>query len=137
MKANPNAPDMVVSIDHHEAHIFHLDAQSQEASEHTLKPHDPHHFRHHLTHKNEDHERGQRASEDPAFYTSIAQELAGAGRIVLIGHGTGHSNAAEHLAEHLRHHHSETAQHLAATVSADLSAMTDKQLLALAKESLP
>ncbi len=136
MNAQQSAPDMVVSIDHHEAHLFQIDAQSHDVSEHTLKPHDPHHFRHHLSHKNEDHERGQRASEDPAFYKSIAQELAGAGRIVLVGHGTGHSNAAEHLTEHLRQHHAEIAQRVAATLSADLSALSDKQLLALARKSL-
>ena len=135
MKTDPNAPDMIVAIEHHEARIFHIDIHSHDVSEHTLKPHDPHHFRHHLTHRDQDAEQGQRASEDPAFYELISKELAGGNKIVIVGHGTGHSNAGHHLAEHLRAKHSETAQRMQ-EVTADLSAVTDKQLLALARGKL-
>ena len=131
----PDKPDMIVAIEHHEARLFQIDVASHDVSEQTIKPHDPHHFRHHLTHKNEDHERGQRASEDPAFYEQIAQALAASGRIVIVGHGTGHSNAGHHLAEHLRAKHTEIA-HRMHEVTADLSAVTDKQLLALGQKAL-
>ena len=131
----PDKPDMIVAIEHHEARLFQIDVASHDVSEQTIKPHDPHHFRHHLTHKNEDHERGQRASEDPAFYEQIAQALAASGRIVIVGHGTGHSNAGHHLAEHLRAKHTEIAQRMH-EVTADLSAVTDKQLLALGHKAL-
>ena len=33
-----------------------------------------------------------------------------AGKIVVVGHGTGKSNAAHHLLEYLKSHHSETHQ---------------------------
>jgi hypothetical protein len=135
MKPNPKAPDMIVAIQHHEARIFQIDIHSHEVTQNTIKPHDPHHFRHHLTHKNEDKEAGQRASEDPAFYEQISAELAGGNRIVIVGHGTGHSNAGHHLAEHLRAKHTETAARMH-EVSADLSAVTDNQLLALGREAL-
>lgn len=135
MKTDPNAPDMIVAIEHHGARIFQIDIQSHDVSEHTLKPHDPHHFRHHLTHKTQDAEQGQRASEDPAFYEQIAHVLAGANEIVIVGHGTGHSNAGHHLAEHLRAKHTEIAQRMQ-EMTADLSAVTDKQLLALARGKL-
>ncbi len=135
MKTDPNAPDMIVAIEHHAARIFRVEAEAGDVSEHTLKPHDPHHFRHHLTHKNEGAEAGQRASEDPAFYEQIAHELTGAGRIVVVGHGTGHSNAGHHLAEHLRAKHGDVAKRMQ-EVTADLSATTDKQLLALARDKL-
>ena len=135
MKTDPNAPDMIVAIEHHQARIFHMDTASHDATEHTIKPHDPHHFRHHLAHHNQDAEQGQRAPEDPAFYEQIAKELAGAGHIVIVGHGTGHSNAGHHLAEHLRAKHTQTAQRLQ-EITADLSAMTDRQLLSLAREKL-
>ena len=52
-----------------------------------------------------------------------------------MGHGTGHSNAGHHLAEHLRTRHTETAQRMQ-ELTADLSAVTDKQLLALARDKL-
>ena len=130
-----NAPNMIVAIEHHQARLFTIDIHSHDVAEHTVKPHDPHHFRHHLTHKNEDHERGQRASEDPAFYEQIAQALAGARAVVVVGHGTGHSNAGHHLAEHLRAKHAETAQRMR-EVSVYLSAVTDKQLLELGRKAL-
>ncbi len=130
-----NAPTMIVAIEHHQARIFRIEVGAQEPSEHTIKPHDPHHFRHHLTHKNQDSEQGQRAPEDAAFYEQIAAELAGAGRFVIVGHGTGHSNAGHHLAEHIRAKHSETAQRMHET-TADLSAVTDNQLLALGRKAL-
>ncbi len=130
-----NAPNMIVAIEHHQARLFSIDIHSHDAAEHTLKPHDPHHFRHHLTHRNEDHERGQRASEDPAFYEQICHELARARAFVIVGHGAGHSNAGHHLAEHLRAKHTETAQRMH-EVSADLSAVTEKQLLELGRKAL-
>ena len=127
--------DFIVAIEHHQARLFQMSPDGDAADEHTIKPHDPHHFRHHLTHKDQDAEQGQRASEDPAFYEQIAKALAGAGNIVIVGHGTGHSNAGAHLAQHLRAKHSETARHLH-EVHADLSAVTDNQLLALGRTAI-
>jgi hypothetical protein len=136
MQLPPGAPDMIVAIQHHEARIFHIDIQSHDVNEHTIQPHDPHHFRHHLTHKDQDHERGQRASEDASFYERIAHELDGARYIAVIGHGTGHSNAAHHLTDYLKHSHPETAQRLTQAVSADLSALSDPQILALGRKAI-
>ena len=57
-------------------------------------------------------------------------------RIVLLGHGTGHSNAAAHLEEVLRAKHPEIHSRIVAMKTVDLSAITEPQLLALALETL-
>jgi len=101
-----------------------------------IKPYDPDHFLHHLTHKDQSRERGQRAPEDASFYERIGAALAAADRIVVVGHGTGKSNAAQHLTEYLRTHHRETYQRIVHEIAADLSAITAPQLLELAEHAL-
>ena len=131
--------DFLVTIDHHEAHVYHLDLRASDPSNHVIKPADPHHFLHHLTHKDQTRERGQRATEDATFYERIAQAVAGAvphGKIVVIGHGAGHSDAGHHLIAWIKLHHAEVAQHLVGEVNADLSSVTPPQLLAIAREAL-
>lgn len=130
------APNLMVVMDHHGAKIYHVDVAAADASQHAIKPYDPHHFQHHLTHKDQSREEGQRTAEDPGYYEHIAQALAGAGKIVVIGHGTGKSNAAHHLLEYLKSHHSETHQRVVSEMSAELSSVTTGQLLEMAHEAL-
>jgi hypothetical protein len=129
-----DAPDMVVAVDHHEARLFTIEGTSEAAR--TLRPYDPHHFLHHLTHREERELRGQREAEEPSYYAQIVAALAPARHIVLLGHGTGHSNAAAHLAEVLRAKHPEIYRRVAATRAVDLSATTEPQLLNLALQAL-
>ena len=129
-------PSLMVAMDHHEAKIYRVDVTAADASQHTIKPYDPHHFQHHLTHKDQSREEGQRTAEDPGYYERIAQALAGAGKIVLVGHGHGKSNASLHLAEYLQAHHSEIYRRVAGDLSADLSSVTTPQLLELARGAL-
>jgi hypothetical protein len=134
--AAPAAPNLMVVMDHHGAKIYHVDVTGADASQHVIKPYDPHHFQHHLTHKDQSREEGQRTAEDPSFYERIAQALAGAGKIVVIGHGTGKSNAALHLIEYLKARHSEIHQRVVSEMSAELSSITTRQLLEMAHEAL-
>ena len=133
---NPAPPSLLVVVDHHGAKIYAIDLASDDVSKHEITPYDPHHFLHHLTHKDQSHERGQRAPEEPAFYESIAQAVALGGRIVVVGHGEGKSNAADHLTEYLRTHHRNTYQRIVREVVADLSSVTPAQLLDIARKAL-
>jgi hypothetical protein len=54
----------------------------------------------------------------------------------VIGHGTGKSNAAHHLTEYLRSHRHETYQRVVRELVADLSNVTNPQLLDLARQAL-
>lgn len=132
--AESRTVDMVVAIDHHRTRLFTIEGASETAR--TLRPYDPHHFLHHLTHRQDRELRGQREPEEPSYYSQIAAALAPARRIVLLGHGTGHSNAAAHLEEVLRAKHPEIYGRIVATKAVDLSAITEPQLLALALETL-
>jgi hypothetical protein len=126
--------DMVVAIDHHQARLFTIEGSSETSR--TLRPYDPHHFLHHLTHRQERELRGQREPEEASYYGQIAAALAAARRIVVLGHGTGHSDAAAHLEEVLRAKHPEVYGHIVAARAVDLSAITEPQILALALETL-
>jgi len=131
----PAAAILMVVVDHHGAKIYRIDA-SGNAAQREIRPYDPHHFLHHLTHKGQLRERGQRAPEDPLYYKRIADALAAAARIILVGHGTGKSNAAEHLLEYLRAHRHDIYQRVVREVAVDLSAITLPQLLSLAEHAL-
>jgi len=126
--------DMVVAVDHHRARLFALEGTAETAS--TLRPYDPHHFLHHLTHRQERELRGQREPEEPSYYSEIAAALAPARRIVVLGHGTGHSDAAAHFETELRAKHPEIFKRVVAVRAVDLSAVTEPQLLALAQQAL-
>jgi hypothetical protein len=129
------SPTLLVVVDHHGAKIYHIDVAGDDVARHNISPYDPHHFLHHLAHKDQSRERGQRAPEETSFYEQIAQAVAAGGKIVVIGHGEGKSNAAHHLAEYLAAHHPETYQRIVREVVADLSSVTTPQLLALAADA--
>jgi hypothetical protein len=130
------AEDLLVVVDHHETRLYRLDVRSNDPVDDVIRPYDPHHFLHHLSHKDQPRERGQRAAEDPGFYQRIAAAVVASGRVVVIGHGEGHSNAAHHLIGYLKLHHPETARKVTCEVVADLSSLTPAQLLVLGRRAL-
>ena len=132
----PAVPGLLVAMDHHGAKVFQIDVSAADPAEHTIKPYDPHGFLHHLTHKDQSREHGQRAAEDPAFYEKIAQTITDGGHIVVVGHGHGHSDAAHHLVEYLQEHHKEVYGRTVTEVVADLSSLTDPQLLDIGRRAL-
>ena len=99
----------------------------------TIRPYDPHHFHHHLIHKKEAHYKGERVPEEQTFYEEVAKELLAADEIVLIGHGTGKSSSVDYLADFLKKHHHSISQHVIATETADLSALTEPEIEVIAK----
>jgi hypothetical protein len=131
----PDTTGLMIVVDHHEAKIYQIDVTSGDMSKHEIKPYDPHHFLHHLTHKDQSRERGQRAPEDPTFYQRIAQAVTTGGQIVVVGHGEGKSNASAHLMEYLRLHHHEIYRRVVREVAADLSSDTSPQLLDIARQA--
>ncbi|MGA2417084.1 MAG: hypothetical protein ABSF59_21730 [Candidatus Sulfotelmatobacter sp.] len=123
---------MIVVIDHHAAHVYYHFGGSRPADEQKVQPYDPYHFHHHLIHRKEAHYRGERVPEEDSFYEEIAKDITPASEIVLIGHATGKSNAAEFLKEYLKTHHPEISRRVIAIENADLSALTEPEIEALA-----
>ena len=127
---------VIVVIDHHAAHVYQDLHGNPPASEHTVRPYDPFHFHHHLIHRREAHYRGERVPEEDSFYEEIAKNAASASEIVLIGHATGKSNAADFLKEYLKTHHPDISRRVIAIESADLSAVTEPEIEALAERHM-
>jgi hypothetical protein len=127
---------MIVVIDHHAAHVYKDFGGSRPADERTVRPYDPYNFHHHLIHRKEAHYRGERVPEEDSFYEEVVQAITPANEIVLIGHGTGKSNAADFLKEYLKTHHPDVSRRVIATESADLSAVTEPEIEALAKSHM-
>ena len=127
---------MIVVIDHHAAHVYQDFGGSRPVGEHKVQPYDPFNFHHHLIHRKEAHYRGERVPEEDSFYEEIAQDITGANEIVLIGHATGKSNAAHFLKEYLSTHHPDISRRIIATENADLSAVTEPEIEALAKRHM-
>ena len=71
-----------------------------------------------------------------ANLNSLQGTQVGAGQILLIGHATGKSNAADLLKEYLKTHHPDISRRVIATESADLSAVTEPEIEALAKRHM-
>lgn len=127
---------MVAVIDHRAAHVYQeLDSGRTQASA-TVSPYDPHGFRRHLIHRKEAHYQGQRVPEETSFYEEVARTLVPANEIVLIGHGTGKSSAVEVLVQYLHAHHPEISAHVKAVETADLSALTEPEIEAIAKRHM-
>jgi hypothetical protein len=121
--------DIIALIDHHSAKLYQIHLSSDQRAE-TIVPYDPHHFLHHLHHRDELREQGQRSPEDLTFYDGIAEALRGADRIILLCHGTGLSNACQILAERLKGHHPDIYARIVRQAEVDTSAMTDAEILA-------
>jgi hypothetical protein len=124
---------MIVVIDHHAAHIYQDMGGSRPVDEHSVRPYDPFGFHHHLIHRKEAHYRGERVPEENSFYEDIAKDLVHATELVIVGHAKGTSNAATYLNEFLKSHHPDLFRNVIATESADLSAVTEPEIEALAK----
>jgi hypothetical protein len=127
---------MIVVIDHHAAHVYQDLGGSRPADEHNVRPYDPFNFHHHLIHRKEAHYRGERVPEEDSFYEEVAKDITPASEIVLIGHATGKSNAADFLKEYLKTHHPDISRRVIATENADLSAVTEPEIEALAKRHM-
>jgi len=127
---------MIVVIDHHVAHVYQDFNGKVPESEHTVRPYDPFGFHHQLIHKKEAHYKGERVPEEKTFYEEVAKDLLPANEIVLIGHGTGKSSAVDHLVEYLKENHNDIARHVIATEAADLSALTEPKIEAIAKRHM-
>jgi hypothetical protein len=134
--SGPVVPSLLVVVDHQGAKIFHIDVTSDDALAHVIRPADPHQFSHHGARENAARDRGHRSPDETAYYEAITNALPGEGQIVVIGHGTGKANVAHHLTDYLQTHHPAVHQRVVQQLTADLSTITDPQLLDLARQTV-
>ena len=111
----------VIWIDHHEARVFHFNANN--AAEALVRPSDP---VRHIHHKANSIGSGH-AEEDQKFLHSVAEAVADAAEVLI----TGPANEKDELAKHLKRHDPALAKAIVGTEKVDHP--TDPQLVALAR----
>lgn len=126
----------VVVIDHHAARFYHATEASRPEAIGRTSPRDSHGFHRHLIHRKEANYQGDRVPEDDEFYKEIASKLMDAPAIVIIGHATGKSDAAAYLISYLEKHCAYIATRIVGIEVADISALTDPEVEALAERHL-
>lgn len=87
-----------------------------------------------LSHRHERDIAGQRAPLDHDYLQRLAQAIGEADAVLLVGHGHGESDMRHVLLRHLQHQHPALLERIVGVVRVDDSALSDGQLLALARE---
>jgi len=97
------------------------------------KPADPYGFHHHLIHRKEAHYEGERVPEDTAFYEQVARDLVPPEKSFSLATAQERASALDFLMEYLKAHHPTIFQRVIATEVVDLSALTEQQIEATAR----
>jgi len=111
----------LVWIDHHQAKIFHFNADGTDRE--LVRSSHPHQ---HLHHKANSQDSGH-AKPDTAFLRQIAEALSSAGAILI----TGPASAKTELSSYIQRTHSDLARRIRGVETVDHP--TDGQLIALAR----
>lgn len=82
----------------------------------------------HVRSAQEHHGHASDSTEVP-YFAEIAAVLGVASNVVLVGHGTGKANAMNNFMEYLKDHNSPLFRRIAATGTANVSAMTGSQII--------
>jgi hypothetical protein len=131
--AGPEAPRLIIIIDHAGARVFRIDLADNDR--HGITPFDPKHLLHHIERKLHDADRDETYPEDTHFFDAVAAAASTGGEIVVIGHGKGQSNEADHLSAYLKVHHKEAYARIVGTLSADLPHLSVPELLELGRRA--
>lgn len=122
---------VVAAVDFHTTTVYRIDAAQAGAGE-RITPHDPRGLAHNVYH-HKGNPDGTYSADNDEYWRTIGHALAPAGEILLLGNGKGKANASHHLVAWLEKHMSDVAAKLVADVRADLSALTDQQVLRAAQ----
>jgi len=121
-----------VRLDHRGADLWHLVGEAVEQAE--LEPHGLWGGDQNLSHRHERDIAGQCAPLDHAYLEGLSDAIAQADAVLLLGHGHGQADVRQLLVAHLRRHHPQLLQRIVGVVTVDDSALSEAELLALARE---
>lgn len=127
----PIGSALLLVIDHQQARIFHTDQRGvlpdRVAADEGLggksHVHSAHDFRLHTEKPNHD-----------AFFEAVTQSIAEGDRILVFGSGTGSSSSMDLFTVWLREHHPKISDRLVGTMIVDASHLTEKELVARARD---
>jgi len=123
---------VVAALTHNETRIWATDAKRGEKPETVARP-NAENVHHHIRqdHVNRGHETNR--FENP-YLEGVSLALAPSDQILLVGHGKGKSDLMLKLVQHLERLHPETAEKVVAALDVNMPAMTEPQILAVARE---
>lgn len=87
-----------------------------------------------LSHRHERDLAGQRAPLDHAYLEQLSAAIAAADAVLLLGHGHGQADVRGLLLAHLRRRHPSLLERIVGVVTLDDTALSDAELLALARD---
>lgn len=122
---------LVLVLDHHQARLFRLEGEAVDHA--VLRPHGLWATGERLSHRHDRDIAGQRAPLDYAYLEEIAAAIVGADAVLLLGHGHGESDMRSVLLHHLQTRHPALVERIVASETVDDPALSEAQLLALAR----
>jgi hypothetical protein len=118
-------------INHHEARIYRSEMDGTLPER--ILPHEPSEFFRHA-HNSKDFARGREKPDPNSFFEPVAEALQAAGRVLVFGTGKGTSSEMEQFIGWLKGHHPETARRVIGSETIDEHHLSERQLLAKARE---
>ena len=122
----------IVAITRDEARVWNTGIEKGSSPERLHAPSDlgqHHHVRQAQHHRGHDTDH-----DDRRFYESVAQAIAHANEILLIGHGTGKADHILRFTQFLERTHPAIAARVVGAMDSNLNALTEPQILATARE---
>lgn len=133
----PRALDVVV-LTQREARIWHglpdRDSQHAKPTEPSrISAPDPHREHHHVR-TGQAHHMHHLDPDDPKYFDAVADAVADAERILLVGHSHGRSNMAHGFITHAQARHPHIAARVIGEVNVNLPALTEPEILEFARK---
>ncbi len=126
-------PGLIVVLGDHDAKLWHRPAaHAQPEDGHLLYPHDPHHLRGPVHLAKETAFEGQPAPEDYEFYKALVKALSPAPKILVIGDAARKDSAMQLFRQYLTKHHRGLLQRVEAFADADVAALSEVKIGAIA-----
>lgn len=123
---------MVVAITRDEARVWQHGLDKGSEPERLERPSEE--AQHHRTRQAQRHRGHDVDHLDPRFFEDVAAHLADATEILLVGHGDGKGDHKDRFQAHLEHRHPAIAARVVGNVDSDLNALTENQILSIARD---
>ncbi|BDD03141.1 hypothetical protein [Aureibacter tunicatorum] len=124
---------VIAMVTSHDTKIYEIEPKGKAKSpnEEIVTQTDRDGFRHHIHHKQTEadfqpeHFKGQRTPEYPEYMHNVAKALDEADKIILAGHGDGHSNEANKLDSFLKKHNLNVSNKVVELIHVDSPSTTE------------
>ncbi|MDR3691789.1 MAG: hypothetical protein P4L46_20585 [Fimbriimonas sp.] len=127
------AAKCLLVLDHAEARIYRT--ESPESKSIHIEPSDPHGWERHV-HTHHVYARPSASGLHHEYFEKIANALAGAEEVLVLGDGSGSSRESDEFLQDLLKHDPNLAKRVIGVVKIDLNHMTEGEILAKAREHL-